>query len=282
MKMQFNWSFGHWSFGHSRVERILLRVGCSALIAVIIGLLSPALALAQNPYGGPTTGPPNAGQNSFYNGGAPAAKFQQRRPQSPQRQASLERSRASDHEPGASRELFEPGEVLAVVGDQYILAADVLPHVNQVLEQYRGKVPEEEINKQRRVLIAQLTAAHIDVKILYLAFLRKVPADKLKDVLKKVDAEFDRKLDEMRREIERKNKDDYSDLLHKESQVGRLVIQMKEQGLWSPGELDLMLRRYGGSLAQEKRYFEESTLGGEMVYQSMNADPPVSYDEMLK
>jgi len=262
-----------------------LRIRLTALL-VALWLLGPGLVLAQNPYGGPTTGPPN---QSFYNGGAPRATLQQRPFQFEDERRPDERppqdrppQDAQDEEPVVTGDLFEPGEVLATVGDQYILACDVLPHVNQILEQYRGKAPEDQLEKQRRILIAQLTAAHIEVKILYLGFLREIPADKVKDVEKRVSAEFDKKLDETRREIEKKTKNDYPDMLRKEAQVGRLVLLMKEAGIWSPGELDLLLRKYGGSIAQERRYFQEYQLGRMMVYRGMNSNPSVSYDEMLK
>jgi len=232
----------------------------SALLA-LLGLLSPALSLAQGPVRGPTTGPPNAAQNSFYNGGAPAATFQQ-----PRTQALDDRSASDDDEPVVAGELFEPGEILAIVGDQYILAGDVLPHVNQVLEPHLSKIPPDQLAEQKRALVAQLTGAHIEVKILYLAFLRNLPdPSKVKDVQKRVDADFDKTLERVRQDVEKKNKDQYGKVLREQSQVGRLALLMKESGIWSPSELDVLLRRYGGSVAQEKRFYAESTLGRGIV-----------------
>lgn len=252
-----------------------MRVRTSALLA-LLGLLGPTLSHAQDPFRGPTTGPPNAAQNSFYNGGAPTATFPQGRPQ------SADDAAATSEEPVITGELFEPGEVLAIVGDQYILAADVLPHVNQVLEPYRGKAPAEQLEEQRRILVAQLTGAHIEVKILYLAFRRTQDAAKMKEIHKKLEAEFDKALEKTRLEVEKKTKDEYQDVMRNNAQVGRMALQMKEAGMWSAGELDVMLRKYGGSLAQEKRYFAEYTLGRAMVYQNLNLNPPVSHDEMLR
>ena len=56
---------------------------------------------------------------------------------------------------------------------------------------------------------------------------------------------------------------------------------MKEAGIWAPGELDMLLRKYGGSLAQEKRYYAEYNIGRAIVYQSVNTQPNVTHDEML-
>jgi hypothetical protein len=235
------------------------------------------MALAQIPFRGPATGPPGAADNSFYNGGAPAATFQQ-----PRREQQDDDPPPRGDQPVITGELFEPGEVLAVVGDQYILAADVLPHVNQVLEPFLDKVPPQQINEQRRLLTAQLTAAHIEVKTLYLAFLRKAPADKVKDILKKVDADFDKTLEKTRQDVQKKTKDEYQEVMRQNSQIGRLALLMKEANVWEPGELDILLRKYGGSLAQEKSYYAEYTLGRAMVFQSMNSNPNVSHDEMLR
>jgi parvulin-like peptidyl-prolyl isomerase len=136
--------------------------------------------------------------------------------------------------------------------------------------------------EQKRALVAQLTGAHIEVKILYLAFLRTVPADRVKDVMKKVDADFDKTLERVRQEVEKKNKEQYGKVLREQSQIGRLALLMKEQGIWSPGELDVLLRHYGGSVAQEKRFYAESTLGRVIVMKDMNQNPSVSHDEMLR
>jgi parvulin-like peptidyl-prolyl isomerase len=57
---------------------------------------------------------------------------------------------------------------------------------------------------------------------------------------------------------------------------------MKEKNIWTPGELDTLLRTYGGTLAQEKRFYAEYTLGRAMVGQGLNFNPTVSYDEMLR
>src|SRR5436190_9190287 len=118
---------GIWSLVIHPRKGLCLRASVSTA-AFALGLLCPALALAQDPFRGPTTGAPNAAQNSFYNGGAPAATFQQRA------DSTDEPASAGVDEPVVTGELFEPGEVLAIVGDQYILAGDVLPHVNQVIE----------------------------------------------------------------------------------------------------------------------------------------------------
>src|SRR4051812_47270135 len=100
----------------------------SALL-VALGLFSPALVLAQN---GPGSAPFNTTSKPFYDGGVPRANLPQQR----ESRDEDDDVAARKDQPVITGELFEPGEVLAVVGDQYILAGDVLPHVNQVLEPF--------------------------------------------------------------------------------------------------------------------------------------------------
>jgi parvulin-like peptidyl-prolyl isomerase len=257
-----------------------LRKRLSVLLATL-GLLGPALSLAQEPFRGPTTGPPNAAQNSFYNGGAPAATFQQRLTN------NSDDSSDADDGPVVTGEVFEPGEILAIVGDQYILAGDVLPHVNQFLEPHLAelaKMPPDQRAQQKRALVAQLIGGHIEVKILYLAFLRTqgLSPERVKEVHKRLDADFDKTLERLRQDVQNKNKDQYPKVLEEQAQVGRLALLMKQAGIWSPGELDVLLRKYGGSIAQEKRYYAESTLGRMAVMRDLNRDPSVSHDEMLR
>jgi parvulin-like peptidyl-prolyl isomerase len=214
--------------------------------------------------------------------GTPTATFQQ--------PTSDREGTGSEQVVPITGEVFEPGEILATVGDQYILAADVLPHVNQLIEQHReqmdqaygGKMPEEVLQQQRRMLLAKMTAAHVEVKILYLAFLRKIPPDRLTEILKKVQSSFDKDLEELRQRVEEMNDEKLGEMIRQDAQLGRLVLLMKEEGIWSPGELDALLRRYGGSLAQEKRYYAEYNLGRMIVRQSLNFEPEITHDDMLR
>lgn len=183
---------------------------------------------------------------------------------------------------GPPGQLFEPAEVLAVVGDQFILAGDVMPHVNQILEQYRGKVPESVINDQRRMVTAQITRSHIEAKLLYLQFLRKIPADKVAGIHKKIHTKFDDDLEETRKRIDTVSEKDYGDIIKKDPQIGRLAIMMKEKGVWSQRELDALLRSYGGSVGQERDYYAEYQLGRMILSQNINFKPEISLDEMLK
>lgn len=249
--------------------RTLRRTLTAALAAGALVLCAGLLPAQGPPRGGSFGAPPLAGNE------AQPATFAQR----PLTEGAARPDNSES--PVVTGEVFEPGEVLAIVGDQFVLAADVLPQVNQVLEPYRGKGLEDQLKQQRRILIAQLTAAHVEVKILYLSFLRKAPPEQIEKVQKKLEVNFNKELEEIRQKVETASDTDMPALVRKDPQLTRLAILMKEAGVWSTGELDGVLRKYGGTLAQEKRYFGEYTLGRVMIHQSINRDPQVSHDEML-
>ena len=155
----------------------------------------------------------------------------------------------------AAAELFEAGEILALVGDQHILAGDVLPIVNQTLEQYRGRVPEDELNAQKRLMMQQLVQQMLEMKLLYLDFLRKMPPDKLPEIRRKVYEQYD--AEELEKDLQR-------------------------LGVANPAELDAKLREYGSSLEKQKRAYMERTLGRLMVGNKIKDIPEITHDEMLQ
>jgi hypothetical protein len=179
-------------------------------------------------------------------------------------------------------ELFEPSQILATVGDQYILAADVIPHVNQVLAPHRDKMPADVLAQQRRALIAQITRSHIETKLLYLAFLRKIPADKVAEIHGRVETTFAEELDELRKKAEQLDRSQQGELMKNDPQMGRMVLLMKERNVWTQRELDILLREYGGSITQEKAFYIEYKLGRAVVSQNIKFNPEITLDDMLR
>ena len=150
--------------------------------------------------------------------------------------------------------IFTPAETVAVVGDQHILAGDLLGQINQMLAPYAGKAPEDEIEEQRQKLMRQMLPGMVENKILYLEFLRQIPPERLKDVEKKLAAEFD------------------------EEKLDTAVERAKVN---SPAELDELLRKYGSSLEKERRAYTEQKLGRAMLGKEINFQVEITHEEML-
>jgi len=162
-------------------------------------------------------------------------------------------------------EIFKPGQIVAWVGDQPIQAGDLTPMIEQGLASELAKLPPEAIEAQkdqlealRETWLKQALEGAIATKLLYLDFLRSLPADKRDEVLpnvtKQVEEEF------------------YS------KQLPAMVERAK---LASPTELEAELRKYGSSIKHQKRAFVEQTLGYSMLAQNIDRNPEVTHQEML-
>lgn len=151
--------------------------------------------------------------------------------------------------------LFEPAQQIARVGSEPIFLGEVLGNVNQILEPYQGKYPDEEIERQRQKLIQQLLPFAIDTKLLYLDFLRDFPdKTRLPEVEKSVYEQFDKT---------------------------QLELLMKKTNVTSIVELDAKLRSYGSSLQKTRRAFYEQVLGQQMLKRKVNLEQEISHGEML-
>ena len=89
--------------------------------------------------------------------------------------------------------IFKPGQIIAWVGDQPIQVGDVMPMVEQIMAPHLAeldpKVVEQQkaqIDQQKDKLMKQALDSSIQTKLLYLDFLRTIPADKKKEMLPKI------------------------------------------------------------------------------------------------
>lgn len=149
---------------------------------------------------------------------------------------------------------LEGTEIVAVVGDQVILAGDLLGQINQLLESHADQMTAQQLAEQRRIGIEQLLPRAIDTKLGYLEFLRTVDSE----VLPQIRADMYRQFDEK-----------------------RLPEIIEEASVASAAELDAKLRRYGSSLNKQRRAFFEQSVHREIVRRHINLDVEVSHEDML-
>lgn len=157
-------------------------------------------------------------------------------------------------QPGPHVQPIPGGQIIARVGSEVILAGDILPRINEALERMGNQVPDGELERARRVLLQRELAPFIKIKVLYLDARRKIPAENFPQVEEKLDAHFDQVF---------------------------LPLMMKDTGASSRAELDEKLRKYGASLAEQKRQFMERTLASQWLRQQIQFDREISHDAML-
>lgn len=165
---------------------------------------------------------------------------------------------------GPTAAAFKPGQIIAWVGDQPIQAGDLLPMVEQTLAPYLAAMSADVIEAQKDVidarrqdLLKKALASAIETKLLYLDFLRSIPADKRKEILPNITARAEEAFyeEELPKAIER-------------AQVASAV------------ELEAELRKYGSSIADQKRTFVERALAQSMLGQKIDYKPEITHMEM--
>jgi hypothetical protein len=161
--------------------------------------------------------------------------------------------------------VFEPGQIVAWVGEQPIQVGDVMPMVEQTLAPYLAKMDpadleaeRAQIELQKRELMKRALENAIEGKLLYQDFLRSVPADKKKEILPRITSRVEEQFYE-----------------------SELPETMERAEVESPAALDAKLRQYGSSLEQQKRLFIERVLGQSGLGEKIDYKPEITHQQML-
>jgi parvulin-like peptidyl-prolyl isomerase len=147
----------------------------------------------------------------------------------------------------------EGAQILARVGSEIILAADLAGPVNEMIMLNKDKIPPEQIELARRQLTRRMLDSRIETKLAYLDAKRQLPAESLTRVEKNISDAFDRE------EIDRMMKRSQAD--------SRQALEGKLQSL-------------GSSLELKRRAFIEQMLAQQWIRQKVKVEGEVSHEEM--
>lgn len=197
----------------------------------------------------------------------------------------------------SSSVLFQPGQIVARVGDKTILYGDVAPTVNLILALTKNEAERQAIEYQKEALVKSLVMQAVQTKMLLLEFERGMPSKLKNDPAERAKAEsklgknvrdaFDRSLQSARERAEKANEDDLDQLMRQEPTIMRLALLMKQRGLVSQGELDMALREMGTTLGQQAKDYGDHIMGIEAVQTNLKFKGkdkkaiPVTHQEML-
>lgn len=157
--------------------------------------------------------------------------------------------------PSATLGEFDPAaRVLAIVGDQPILAGDLLGHINERLKPYEGQIPAEELDRVRESHLQQLLPSAIDNKLAAIDFMRKIPPEKLPEIEERA---------------------------YKNFTETRLPELLKKSGAKSTVELDSQLRQVGSSLDKMRRIHTETIMAQAAFGENVKTDYEPTLAEML-
>ena len=150
-------------------------------------------------------------------------------------------------------ELCEGAQVLARVGPEVILAGDVLPLVKQIIDENRGKVPDELLERERGPLIRKILEGQIQQKVLYVDAKRSLPEEGFTHLETLLDKEFEDKT---------------------------LPAMMAKAKVATRAEMDAEFRAYGSSLKRMKQAYIERTIGEIQRSQNIDRDGEITHEEM--
>ncbi len=150
---------------------------------------------------------------------------------------------------------------VAVVGDQIILAGDVLPLIDLALEEaIQNATPAELqlLDLQRALMVQQLLPRKVEVKLVLLDFYRTIPADKLQEVLGNIKKQVEKQF--------------------YEEQAVDLQRQYKVEFF---RDLDAGLRKFGSSIELEKTAFQEQMIARTLIGQKIDRQVEITHTQLL-
>jgi parvulin-like peptidyl-prolyl isomerase len=161
-------------------------------------------------------------------------------------------TQAASVEPGMAP--CEGAQILARVGSEIILGADLAGPVNEMIAMNKDKIPADQLELAREQLTRRLLDSRIETKLAYQDAKRQLPAEAVTRVEKNIADAFDRE------EIEK---------------------LMKRVGAASRQELDVKLQSLGSSLEIKRRAFVEQMLAQQWIRQKVKVDGEVSHEQMI-
>ncbi len=154
-------------------------------------------------------------------------------------------------------EQFTGTEIIARVGSEVILAAEVLPGVEETIKRAvaANQVQESQVKTLRYQLMMQRLEQLMDTKMLLIEARREIPKENLEKIRKKV-----------------------KDIYEKE-QIPKLIDGKKVK---SRAELIKAMREAGTSLEEQERQFFERSLAAQYVHKQIGEEKEVTHAEMLE
>ena len=157
---------------------------------------------------------------------------------------------------GEDAKAFEAGKVVAIVGGEPIFVGDMLFEINQIIERYIQKAPEEVKERERQKLISQILPKFIESKLLYHGMLSELPEGvDIDDVLEQAAAEFDTKA---------------------------MPQIMERTGVDSVTQFDAYLRSHGSSLRNMRQSWARDQMTKFSLSQKLAVNTEVTHQELLE
>lgn len=159
---------------------------------------------------------------------------------------------------------FKSGELIAVVGEEHILAGDMAVFVEPIIQENRNRIPSpEDEAKLRAQLTRQVLRQYVEIKAMYQEFFRDM-----------VGTAVPKELDDMKKQVLTR-----ASKIFFEKQVPTMLEKYEVATL---RELELKLEEKGLSLMILRGQFLEQVLASELERKHIPEKMEVSRDELLE
>ena len=152
-------------------------------------------------------------------------------------------------------EIIKSSQIMAMVGSEPILAADMLGRINEMLAPHAAQASEEQLEAQRLVFMERMLPSLIEEKTVYLEFRRSLEPEQLEMVRANIYQAFDEK---------------------------RLPEMLEQSDLESLSDLDARLRSFGSSLDRMRQRFFEQMAAREIIQRETRREEEITHDELLQ
>ena len=191
----------------------------------------------------------------------PALPFVARQPALPPDVGNLPRGEAPPHAqatvaspPEPNEGLCETAQILAKVGSDIILAGEVLPLIDQAMENNKDKIPQSQWEATRKALIQQAIESRVQFKLICADVKRSLPPEGLKHV---------------------------EGLYAERFEDHEIPDRLKKANLASRLELARELEKIGSSLKREKQLYVERAMAMKWVDENVRNTEEITHDDLL-
>ncbi len=152
-------------------------------------------------------------------------------------------------------QLCENTFILGRVGSEAILAGEIVPEVNELIELNKDKIPEWQVDAIRLHYIQEKLRGAVETKLVYLDVKRTLPAESLSQLEKNVVKNFEMEV---------------------------VPKRMQQLGVGDVQALDKKLREGGSSYERQKKAYVEAIVAGMWVRQKIKKNDEVTREQMLQ
>ena len=164
---------------------------------------------------------------------------------------------AAPGQPSPNQSGMQPcasSQIFARVGSDVILAADVMPRVNELAAAHLKEIPPEQLDLVRVVWAKKLLEEMVKMKLIYLDAHREIPKEAMPNVEKRVDEIFEKE------------------------EVPKIMKRLKAT---SKAEMENRLRATGTTLERERQAHLESFLARQWQQEKVKINEEISHQETI-